>query len=194
MSEKQGTIFVISAPSGAGKSTVSRLVRQRLPDLAYSVSLTTRPPRPGEQPGVDYHFVTREDFLARVESGEMAEYAEIYGNLYGTSARVLADTLAQGRDLLLEIDVEGAAQLRRKFPQGVFIFLEPPSLEELERRLRSRGTEDEEVIQRRLARAQQELAQAEHYDYRVVNDDLEEAVRQVEAIIRRHGRNQPSAA
>ncbi len=191
---KQGTIFVLSAPSGAGKSTVSRLVRQRLPHLAYSVSLTTRPPRPGEQPGVDYHFVSREDFLKRVEAGEMAEYAEIYGNLYGTSARVLADTLAQGRDLLLEIDVEGAAQLRRKFPQGVFIFLEPPSLEELERRLRSRGTEEEEVIRRRLARAQEELAQAERYDYRVVNDDLEQAVSQVEAIIRRHGREPPPAA
>ncbi len=190
----KGTIFVLSAPSGAGKSTVSRLVRRRLPHLAYSVSLTTRSPRPGETPGVDYHFVSREDFLERVKAGEMAEYAEIYGNLYGTSAQVLADTLERGEDLLLEIDVEGAAQLRRRFPQGVFIFLEPPSLQELERRLRSRGTEREEVIQRRLARAREELAQARLYDYRVVNDDLEQAVEQVLAIIRRHGQAPPPAA
>ena len=183
MTPGRGRIFVISAPSGAGKSTLCRLVRRRLRDLAYSVSLTSRAPRPGEIDGKDYHFVSREDFQARIESGDMAEYAEIFGNYYGTSRKVLDQSLDQGRDILLDIDVKGAAQLRRFFPDGLFIFLLPPSREELERRLRSRGTEDEETIQRRLARADEEISRADQYDFQVINDDLEQAVKEVIAII-----------
>jgi guanylate kinase len=182
----RGQIFVLSAPSGAGKSTVGAQVRKRLPDLAYSVSLTTRSPRPGEQDGVDYFFVSREEFERRLARSEIAEHAEIYGNLYGTSAKALAESLDQGKDLLLEIDVEGAAQLRRHFPKGVFIFLMPPSMQELERRLRARGTEDEGVIYQRLARAQSEMDRAGEYTYQVINDDLEQAVTQVVEIISRH--------
>jgi guanylate kinase len=178
-----GRIFVISAPSGAGKSTVCGLLRRRMPELEYSVSLTTRPPRPGERDGVDYHFVSRREFLARAAAGEMLEYAEVFGNLYGTSAAVLAEALGQGRNILLEIDVDGAAQVREKFPQCVSIFLEPPSMAELERRLRGRGTEDEAVVKRRLARAALEMDQAHLFTHRVVNDDLDAAVAETAAII-----------
>ena len=183
MTSRQGRVFVISAPSGAGKSTLCGLVRKRLPGLAYSVSLTSRAPRPGETDGRDYHFVSREDFEGRIKSGEMAEYAEIFGNYYGTSRKVLAESLERGQDILLDIDIEGAAQLKPFFPEGVFIFLLPPSREELERRLRSRGTEDETTIKRRLARAGEEMALAGKYDYQVVNEDLDRAVDEVAAII-----------
>ena len=179
----RGRFFVISGPSGAGKSTVGRLVRKRLGDLAYSVSLTSRAPRPGERDGVDYHFVSREEFKRRIDAGEMAEWAEVFGNLYGTSRKVLNDTLEEGRDLLLEIDVEGAAQLQKRFPEGVYIFILPPSGEELERRLRGRGTEDEATVRRRLARVQAEMGRAGTYDHQVVNRDLDAAVDEVAGII-----------
>lgn len=179
----KGLLFILSAPSGAGKSTAGGLVRKRLPDLAYSVSLTTRPPRPGETHGRDYHFVSREDFEKRVAKGEMAEHAEIFGNLYGTSAKVLARALDEGQDIFLDIDVEGARQLIQKFPQAATIFLLPPSLAELERRLRSRGTESQEALQKRLARAQEEMDQASSYKYQVINDDLAQAVDEIVAII-----------
>lgn len=155
-----GQVFVLSGPSGAGKSTVAGRVRELLPELAYSVSVTTRPPRQGETDGVDYHFISRDEFEQRIAAGEMAEYAEIFGNYYGTSARVLSQSLQEGRDLLLEIDVDGAEQLRRKFPGGVYIFLLPPAMSVLEQRLRRRGTEDPEVVARRLKRAAAEVAAA----------------------------------
>ena len=179
----RGQIFVLSAPSGTGKSTVAGLVRQELTDLAYSVSLTTRAPRAGETEGVDYHFVTPQEFQDHIAAGHMAEHAEIFGNLYGTSANMLATTLDQGRDLLLDIDVKGAAQLRGHFPQGIYIFLLPPSRAELERRLRQRGSENEDQVRQRLDRAVEEFAQAEHYTHLVVNDQLDQAVREVAAVI-----------
>lgn len=179
----KGRIVVVSAPSGAGKSTVVKALRGMMPDLAYSVSLTTRAPRPGEQDGVHYHFVTRDDFLARVQAGEMLEHAEVFGNLYGTSARVLEQSLAAGRCILLEIDVQGAAQVKDHFPQATLIFLLPPDRAELERRLRSRGSEDEATIQRRLAGAQGEISAAHHFDYLVLNDVVEDAARRMAAII-----------
>ncbi len=182
-----GRIVVVSAPSGAGKSTVVKALRGLLPDLAYSVSLTTRAPRSGEQDGVHYHFVTRDDFLARVRAGEMLEHAEVFGNLYGTSARVLEQSLALGRCILLEIDVQGAAQVKARFPQATLVFLLPPDAAELERRLRSRGSEDEATIQRRLAAAQGEISAAVHFDYLVLNDVVAEAAQEMAAIITAEG-------
>jgi len=178
-----GQIFVLSGPPGAGKSTVGAMVRQNLPDLAYSVSFTTRAPRPGERDGVDYHFVDRQAFTQRLERGDILEHVEIFGNMYGTSAQVIDQTIGLGVDLFLDTDVNGGKALRGHYPQGVFIFIVPPSRAELERRLRQRGTETEENIRLRLARVGYELAAAQDYTHLVINDDLPKAVAQVEAII-----------
>ncbi len=182
-----GQVFVVSAPSGAGKSTVVAALRARQPELGYSVSLTTRAPRPGEVDGEHYHFVTRDDFLDRVRAGEMVEHAEVFGNLYGTSAKVVAQSLETGRDILLEIDVAGAAQIKKRFPQAVLVFLLPPSRAELERRLRGRGTEDEATIGLRLKGAARELEQAGHFTHLVINDQVERAVDDLAAIVRAEG-------
>lgn len=181
---RRGQVFVLSGPPGVGKTSVRERVLAALPDLVYSVSLTTRPPRPGEVDGKDYHFVTRRQFEEKIARGEMAEYAEIFGNLYGTSAAVLRRTLEQGRDVFLDIDVDGARGVHWFFKQAVLIFLLPPSLEELERRLRARRTESEEEIQRRLARVRYELGRAEGYTHLVLNEQLDQAVQDVLCIIR----------
>ncbi len=181
----RGQIFVLSGPPGAGKSTVRQRVLESVEGLAYSVSLTTRAPRPGERDGVDYHFVDRAEFKRRIAAGEMAEYNEIFGNLYGTSARLIAETLDSGRDLFIDIDVDGAGNLKREFSQGAFILLLPPSRAELERRLRGRGTEPEEQVAERLRRVRYEMQKAQElgYTHIVVNDELERAVADVAAII-----------
>lgn len=180
----QGQIFVLSGPPGAGKSTAGAQVRKNMPDLAYSVSFTTRDPRPGEQDGADYHFVSRDEFKARLASGDILEHVEIFGNLYGTSAQVIEETVNQGRDLFLDTDVNGGAALRQRYPEGVFIFIVPPSRAILEKRLRERGTETEENIQERLARVAYEIGKATNYTHLVFNDKLEDAVAQIEAIIK----------
>ncbi len=182
---RRGIPLVVSAPSGTGKTTVCHRLVSEDAGLELSVSHTTRSPRPGERDGVDYHFVSRQEFERLVAEGAFLEHAEYRGNLYGTSRAAIEGPLAAGRDLLLEIEVQGARQLRTQLPEARRIFLLPPSRKELERRLRARGTESEEVIARRLEVASQELPEVFRYDYAVLNDELEAAVGRVLEIV--HG-------
>jgi guanylate kinase len=180
---RTGTLFVLAGPSGVGKGSVVRELVAKDPSLSLSVSVTTRPPRPGEVDGVDYFFVDEDAFARMVEAGELLEWAEIVGHRSGTPKGFVEDRLGEGRDVILEIDVVGASQVRERVPDSVLIFLEPPSLEELERRLRGRGTETEEAIRLRLQTAAWELEQRSWFDHVVVNDDLERAAGLVAAII-----------
>ena len=180
----QGRLIVLSGPSGVGKDTVLRTLFELDPHLRYSVSYTTRPPRPGEVDGVSYSFVSAPEFEAMVERGELLEWARVHGNLYGTSLRRVRESLAGGQDIVLKIDVQGAAQLRgRVGGEAVFIFLLPPSLEELRERLRARESESDESLAQRDADALRELAEAERYDHRVVNDQVERAAREILDIV-----------
>ncbi len=183
MISRRGTLFVVSAPSGAGKTTLCREIRLRLPDLAYSVSVTTRPPRPGEIDGADFRFVGAPEFRAMLARGEFAEWATVHGNLYATRARALEDALTTGRDVLLDIDTQGAAQLRARYPDAVLIFILAPSVKELEQRLRERRSDMDADIERRLVRAREEIALWRQYDYLIVNRDVKEAMEQLESII-----------
>jgi guanylate kinase len=177
-----GILFIVSAPSGAGKTSLVRALLGRDRRLALSVSATTRAPRPGETDGVHYRFLTQQAFRAAIAAGDFLEHAEVFGNLYGTRASDVQDCLAQGRDLILEIDWQGARQVRARLPQAVAVFVLPPSMAELERRLRTRATDSEAVIARRLAQARDDLAQARDYDYLVVNGDFEAALDDLAAI------------
>lgn len=178
-----GSLFVISAPSGAGKTSLCKEVIDFFPSLRQSVSYTTRPMRPGEVDGIDYHFVSDETFAAMVARGEFAEWAEVHGNRYGTALATLTEAMVQGEDVLLDIDCQGAEQLRKTCRQAVFIFILPPSLDELMRRLQGRQTDSEEVIRRRLANARHEIAQVPRYDFVVINDLFATALEQLKAII-----------
>jgi guanylate kinase len=180
---RTGTLFVLAGPSGVGKGSIVRELVAKVPSLSLSVSVTTRPPRPGEVDGVDYFFVIEDAFARMVEAGELLEWAEIVGHRSGTPRGFVEDRLGEGRDVILEIDVVGAAQVRERVPRSVLIFLDPPSLEELERRLRGRGTETDEAIRLRLQTAAWELEQRSWFDHVVVNDDLERAAGEVAAII-----------
>lgn len=168
----QGRLFVISGPSGAGKSTVIRSLLARKPELVLSVSDTTRPARPGERGGIEYNFVSREDFLGKRDRGDYLESAEVYGHLYGTPRIPVEHHLANGRGILLEIDIQGAAMVKRAMPEAVLVFIEPPSLDELSARLRGRGTEDPDSLSRRMRASYDELKAKGTYDHIVVNDDL----------------------
>jgi guanylate kinase len=180
----RGTLIVIAGPSGVGKGTVVRRMVERDPvGLAISVSVTTRAPRPDEADGVHYRFITDAEFDRMIADGELLEWAEIVGHRSGTPRRVVEDLLAGGTDVILEIDVQGAAQVRDQMPDALLIFLAPPSLEELERRLRGRGTETEDSIRQRLDLAARELAQSSWFHATVVNDDVDRAMDQVAAII-----------
>ena len=179
----KGQLFVISAPSGTGKSTVLGEVRARLTGLGYSVSHTTRRPRPGEQEGRDYFFVDKETFKRMAEEGSFVEWARVYGDYYGTSFFSLEGQLDSGVDVLLDLDVQGARSIKEHFKESVLIFLVPPSLEVLEDRLRNRGTDGQEVIETRLKKARKEIAEFNRYDYVIINDELEQAVEEVQAII-----------
>jgi guanylate kinase len=179
-----GTLFVISAPSGAGKTTLLKRIMAEVPKLGFSVSHTTRPPRPGERNGVDYHFVSREEFLAMRDKGAFLEWAEVHTNLYGTSKQAVAEKLATGVDVFLDIDVQGARQIKEAHDLGaLFLFVAPPSWQELEKRLSGRGTEAAETVQIRLANARKEMAEAHWYDYLIVNDDLDAASAMLKAVI-----------
>ena len=180
----KGLLFIVSAPSGAGKSSLIDALLKEDPALTLSVSYTTRAPRPGEQDGREYHFVDERTFLAMLERGEFLESALVHGNRYGTSHQVIRDTLESGRDLLLEIDWQGAVQVRRLVPGAIGIFILPPSLQELERRLRGRGQDSEDVIRRRLANAREELEHAVEFEYAIINKQFDEARRDLAAVIR----------
>lgn len=179
----RGVLFVTSGPSGVGKSTLVRDALARIPDLAFSVSATTRQPRPGEQDGVQYHFVAPERFEALVAQRAFLEHATVYDRRYGTLRAPTEATLADGRSLLLDIDVQGARQVRTAMPESVHVYVLPPSVDALETRLRARGTDSDEVVRRRMALAADQLRGAAGYDYLVVNDDLEAATACFEGIL-----------
>lgn len=194
-SSTRGLLFVLSAPSGAGKDTVINLLKQQGMDIFVVPSVTTRAPRPGESEGNPYHFVDAEEFERLRTNNELLEYAKVHGNWYGQPIRPIRENLRAGRDVLLKIDVQGAATVRKKVPQAIFIFLLPDSLEELAQRLSSRRTETEAELQRRLADARMELAQQQWYDYVIRNRQghIQEAVDKLRAIIvAEHCRNSPS--
>ncbi|MDR0528738.1 MAG: guanylate kinase [Zoogloeaceae bacterium] len=179
-----GLLFVVAAPSGAGKTTLVRRLLAKTPEIALSVSTTTRPPRAGEMEGRDYHFVSAPEFLARRDAGEFLEWAKVHDNFYGTSKRWIEEKQARGEDVLLEIDWQGAAQVRRFFPEAVGIFILPPSQKILAERLFSRGTDSDEVIRRRLAAAEEEIRHAAEFDYAIINADLEMALADFSAIVK----------
>jgi guanylate kinase len=184
----RGRLFVITAPSGAGKTSLIKALLQDEPGLTLSISYTTRAPRPGEHNGREYHFVDEPTFLAMRERGEFLESAEVHGNRYGTSRKVISDTLERGQDLILEIDWQGARQVRTLHPECVGIFILPPSMGELERRLRGRGQDAEGVIQRRLANAQAEMAHAGEFEYAIINKDFNTARQELARIVRNERR------
>ena len=179
---RTGTLLVISAPSGAGKSTLIARLRKDFPGFAFSVSSPTRSPREGEVDGRDYHFITKDLFLDRISSGSFAEWAEVHGNYYGTPKQEVQDTLASGRDMILDIDVQGARQVRENMGIGRFVFLFPPSRKALESRLTGRGTDSDEVIARRLENAEEEIRQSAMFDHWIVNDDLDRAYEELKAV------------
>lgn len=177
-----GNLFIVSAPSGAGKTSLVSGLLTTNREIDLSVSYTTRAPRPGEVEGEDYHFVSRETFLAMAKHGDFLESAEVYGNLYGTSQSWIEAEIKNGRDILLEIDWQGAAQVRRTFKSCISIFILPPSLQALETRLRARAQDSAEVIARRMAAAKEDVAHIAEFDYVIINDKLDEALQQLNAI------------
>lgn len=183
MQDLLGNLFIISAPSGAGKSTLINALLKQHADMQLSVSHTTRSPRPGESNGVQYHFTDVPAFKQLIEQDQFIEWAEVFGNYYGTSKAALADKLAQGIDVFLDIDWQGARQIKQQLPFVTSIFILPPSVEALEQRLNQRGQDSAEVIAGRMAKAQDEISHADEYDYWVVNDDLELALQQFSGII-----------
>lgn len=179
-----GNLYVVAAPSGAGKTTLVRMLLEREPAVHLSISFTTRAPRPGEQNGREYHFVAVDAFRGMISRDEFLEWAEVHGNFYGTSKKWISDQLAAGHDVLLEIDWQGAQQVRKLFPDAIGIFILPPSMDELTRRLTGRGTDAPDVIERRLAAAEAEMRHVGEFDYVIINDQLDQALDDLRAIVR----------
>ena len=179
----KGLLIVLSGPSGVGKGTVCSMLRKQAPELVYSVSATTRAPRTGETEGVNYFFKTKDQFRSMIERDELLEGAEYVGQYYGTPRSFVSETIQAGKDIILEIEVQGAMKVKQRFPEGVFIFLMPPSLDELKTRIENRGTETDESIRNRLSVAVDEIRLLEHYDYAVVNDRVESACERILSII-----------
>jgi guanylate kinase len=184
LARREGIIFILSAPSGAGKTTLYHGLRKLHPEIKLSVSCTTRARRKGEINGQDYRFITASEFAAMRVRGEFAEWASVHGNSYGTPRKPLDQSVTSGRDIFLDVDVQGARQIKHAYPNAVSIFLLPPSMPELRRRLASRGTDGAEIIRRRLANAQDEIKERIYYDYYVVNREVSEAVRVLSAIVK----------
>lgn len=180
----RGILIVLSGPSGAGKGTICVALRQQMPNLVYSVSMTTRAPRVGEEEGVSYFFRDKEEFQRLIKEDAFLEYAQVYDNFYGTPKQHVMDLLSEGKSVILEIDIQGAMQVKERFSEAVFIYIVPPSLDILSNRLRDRGTDAADVIDKRLSKASSELALAHRYDYIVVNDVLPDAVEKVASILR----------
>lgn len=183
MMRDEGLLYIVSAPSGAGKTTLLKRVMDYFPNIKFSISYTTRPPRPGERDGKDYHFISPQRFQQMVKEKAFAEWAEVLGNRYGTPLDSIREIRSQGIDLMLDIDSQGARQIKERFNGGVFIFILPPSLEALKQRLKARGGDEQEVIEFRVAKARDEMKQAVWYNYFVINDNFEEAVEQLKSII-----------
>lgn len=184
-SKKSGKLFVVSAPSGAGKTTLCRLMLEKFPEISYSVSHTTRSPRNGEVHGKDYFFIGKEEFEERIENNLWAEWAKVHDNYYGTSLTFIRETLEKGGNLLLDIDVQGARQITKAFPSAVTLFIMAPDLGTLEQRLRGRGTDSEETIQQRMKNAEKEIAQKDCYNHVIENDDLEISKNEILTIFKR---------
>ncbi|ABZ84684.1 guanylate kinase [Heliomicrobium modesticaldum Ice1] len=179
----RGVLLVMSGPSGAGKGTLSRRLLNELPQLTLSISATTRKPREGEREGVHYYFLRKEDFERQIGENRFLEFAQVYDNYYGTPLAPVQAALASGKDVLLEIDIQGALQVKERYPEAALIFIAPPSLEELARRIYGRGTDSQEVIEKRLSLASQELEFINRYDYCVINDDVDRALTRLRAIV-----------
>ncbi|TNF54529.1 guanylate kinase [bacterium] len=180
---REGELFIVSAPSGAGKTTLCRKLCATLPRLKHSVSFTTRPRRKNEKNNIDYSFISKERFTSMIRKGEFAEWATVHGNFYGTSIKKLLDMVKKGYDVILDVDVQGAKQLKHAFHEALFIFILPPSMRILEQRLRARMSDNPDEIKRRLQNARDEIKRYKEYDYIVINDDLKKALRDVESII-----------
>ncbi len=181
--QQRGQIFVITAPSGTGKTTIIRAIRESVSGAGYCVSHTTREPRHGEIPGKHYHFITRRDFEGMVDAGQFVEWAHVYGHLYGTSYSSMESELSSGKDLLLDLDIQGSEAIKRRFPESLSVFILPPSMEVLEERIRKRDANERKDVDLRMKKAAEEIMRCGEYDFIVVNDDLAQAVREIEAII-----------